>query len=236
MKPTLPKRFYKTAEAVETDGGFAVHLDGRTARTSAKNKMIVPTFALAEKLAAEWVAQGNEINPVTMPLTRIINPAIDSVAAMMAEVRADICAYAGSDLLCYRASEPEGLVARQTSAWDPVIRRVEAETGGRFTLAEGVMHVAQSEPTLTRFAAAIEHATPDPFILSAAHLMTSLTGSAILALSVTNGWLGAEPAWAAAHVDEDWTNDHWGVDAEAEARREARWKEFQAAALVVGLV
>jgi chaperone required for assembly of F1-ATPase len=198
--------------------------------------MIVPSFVLAEKLAAEWAAQGDHINPATMPITRIVNPAIDSVASMMDEVRADLCAYAGSDLLCYRAGEPDALVARQAAAWDPVVRRVEAETGGRFVIVTGMMHEAQPEATLARFAVAVERATPDAFALSAAHVLTSLTGSALLALSVTAGWIDAEAAWAAAHVDENWTNDHWGVDAEAEARKLARWKEFEAAAVVVGLV
>jgi chaperone required for assembly of F1-ATPase len=233
MKTQLPKRFYKTAEAVETDGGFAVHLDGRTARTTGKNRLILPSFDLARLIAAEWAAQGDHIDPVTMPLTRIAFPAIDSVSGKMSEVRADIASYAGSDLTCYRAAEPEALVARQSAAWNPVVRRVEAETGGRFVLAEGVMHQAQPEATLIRFAAALDHATPDAFTLSAAHVMTSLTGSALIALCVTAGWLAADAAWAAAHVDEDWTNDHWGVDAEAKARRAARWHEFAAAAAVV---
>jgi chaperone required for assembly of F1-ATPase len=236
MKPVLPKRFYKTAEAVEAEGGFAVHLDGRTARTPARNRLILPTIDLARQVAAEWAAQGDHIDPMAMPVTRIVNPAIDSVSSMMAEVRADIAAYAGSDMLCYRALEPQKLVARQDEAWNPVLARVEAETGARFILAQGVVHRAQSAASLARYAAALERATPDPFTLSATHVMTTLTGSALLALAVTAAWLDAEAAWTGAHVDEDWTNDHWGKDVEAMTRRAKRRTEFEAAADVARLM
>ncbi|MCU0831630.1 MAG: ATPase [Rhizobiaceae bacterium] len=233
MRPSLPKRFYKTAEAVETEHGFAVHLDGRTARTPARNRLFLPSFDLARRVAAEWAAQGDAVDPMTMPLTRIINPAIDAVGSKMGEVRADIVAYAGSDLLCYRAGEPETLVNRQHAVWDPVLRRAEAETGARFLLAEGVVHVAQGEADMARFASALERATTHPFTLAATHVMTTLTGSALLALSVAAGWLEPQAAWHAAHLDEDWTNEHWGVDAEAADRRARRERDFVAAAIIV---
>jgi chaperone required for assembly of F1-ATPase len=236
MRPAMPKRFYKEAEAVEMEGGFAVQLDGRTARTTSRNRLVLPSRALAQAVAAEFAAQGDQIDAMSMPVLRIVNPALDSVAGMMAEVREDIAAYAGSDLLCYRAAEPERLVARQDAVWTPVIRRAEAETGARFILAQGVMHQAQPGPTLSKFAAALERATPDPFTLAAAHVMTTLTGSALLALSVTAGWLDADAAWAAAHLDEDWTIEHWGEDAEASARRGARRIEFMAAARVAAIM
>jgi chaperone required for assembly of F1-ATPase len=236
MRPTLPKRFYKEAEAVEIDSGFAVQLDGRTARTPSRNRLVLPSLPLAQTVAAEFAAQRDLIDPMTMPVMRIVNPALDCVATLMGEVRADIAAYAGSDLLCYRAAEPERLVARQEAVWSPILRRAEAETGARFVLAQGVMHQAQPEATLLRFAAALERETPDPFTLAATHVMTTLTGSAVLALCVTAGWLDARSSWSAAHLDEDWTIEHWGEDAEAMARRAVRWIEFEAAGRVVRLM
>jgi chaperone required for assembly of F1-ATPase len=233
MRAVLPKRFYMAAEVVETNAGFAVQLDGRTAKTSGRKPLVVPTKALAELVAAEFDAQKEFINPFSMPVLRIVNPAIDSVSGLMGEVRADIANYAGTDLLCYRAHEPEKLIARQNAMWNPIIARVESEIGARFILAEGVMHVAQLQPTLAAFAAQLETATPDAFTLSATHVMTSLSGSAILALSVTTGWLAANDAWAAAHLDEDWTIEFWGDDLEAQTRRAKRWIEFEAAAKVV---
>jgi chaperone required for assembly of F1-ATPase len=136
-------------------------------------------------------------------------------------------------LLCYRANEPEKLIARQNAIWNPIIRRVEQEIGARFILAEGVMHVAQLHPTLDAFAKRLENATLDAFTLSATHVMTSLSGSAMLSLSVTAGWLSASDVWTAAHLDEDWTIEFWGEDLEAQARRAKRWIEFEAAAKVI---
>lgn len=236
MRPVLPKRFYKEAEAVEIEGGFAVQLDGRTARTPSRNRLVLPSWPLAQAVASEFAAQRDLIDPMSMPVLRIVNPALDSVCGLMGEVRADIAAYAGSDMLCYRAAEPERLVARQDAVWSPILRRAEAETGARFVLAEGIVHQAQPDATLARFAAALERATPDPFTLAACHVMTTLTGSAVLALSVASGWLDAQAAWSAAHLDEDWTIEHWGEDAEATARRTARWTEFEAAGRVVQMM
>ena len=70
----------------------------------------------------------------------------------------------------------------------------------------------------------------EPFRLAALHVMTTLSGSALLALAVEGRFLTAAEAWAAAHVDEDWNIAKWGEDAEATARRALRWRDMQSAA------
>ena len=169
-----------------------------------------------------------------MPLTRLLNSAIDGVAHTMAETRADILSYAGSDLICYRAEEPDTLVARQAHAFDPVLRWAAESLGARFNVTNGVMHVAQPPEALAAIGAALD-AYDDPVALAALSVMTTLTGSALLALAVARGFLSPEAAWQAAHVDEDFQSERWGADAEAVARREARWREFEAAAVAVSL-
>jgi chaperone required for assembly of F1-ATPase len=231
MRPPLPKRFYKSAGVAPRDGGFALELDGRQARTPAKNPLVLPTRPLAELIAAEWDAQTETIDPFAMPATRIANSAIDGVAAKMREVRDEIASYAGADLLCYRAGEPDALIAAQAAAWDPVLDWAHDEWGARFILSEGVRHVAQPEPTLQVVRAALEE-IDDPFALAALHVMTTLTGSALLALAVAHARLAAEEAWRAAHVDEDFQISRWGEDSEAATRRAARWREMEAAARV----
>ena len=141
--------------------------------------------------------------------------------------------YAGTDLLYYRAGEPEELVERQHAVWDPIIAWAERRFGGRFVLAEGVVHVAQPEPTLAAIPAAIER-FDDPFRLAGLHLATSLSGSALIALALAEGALDVDAAWAAAHVDEDWNIEKWGEDSEAMARRAKRSADFRAAALALG--
>ncbi len=226
-KPALPKRFYDEVSAAEQDGGFAVLLDGRTVRTPLKLQLIVPTRALAEAIAEEWAAQDAHIDPATMPLSRLAITAIDGVAQHAGDVAADIVRFAGNDLLCYRAESPEALIELQTKAWDPVLNWADAELGARFVLAEGVMPVVQSKAALKRIAGVVS--AYDPMGLTALHVMTTLTGSALLALAHALGLLSAEEAWAAAHVDEDWQVSQWGVDAEAAERREKRWQEMLAA-------
>jgi chaperone required for assembly of F1-ATPase len=234
MRPAPVRRFYKAVEVGEKDGRHGLMLDGRRARTPGRNPLAAQSRALMLEAAAEWERQGDTIDPTEMPLTRLLNSAIDGVAHTMAETRADILGYAGSDLLCYRAEEPETLAARQAQAFDPVLRWAAESLGARFNVTAGVMHVAQPPEALAAIGAPLD-AYDDPVALAALSVMTTLTGSALLALAVAHGFLLADAAWRAAHVDEDFQAERWGADAEAVARRKARWREFEAAATAIAL-
>jgi chaperone required for assembly of F1-ATPase len=231
-RPPLPKRFYKTAGVEERDSAFAVTLDGRGARTPGKRSLAFPTSDLAEAVAGEWAEQGAFIDPREMPLTRLANSTIDGVAGLMVETRADMAAYAGTDLLCYRAASPEALVALQAAAHDPVLDWARRTLGAGLTVTKGVIHVRQPEAALAAVRAALD-AIDDPFRVTALHVMTTLTGSVILALAVAHGRLPADEAWRAAHVDEDFQISQWGEDDEAMIRRAARWREMRAAATML---
>jgi chaperone required for assembly of F1-ATPase len=234
MRPLPVRRFYKAVELGEADGRHALLLDGRRARTPGRNSVSAGSRALMLEVAAEWERQSETIDPSEMPLTRLLNSAIDGVAYTMAETRADLLGYAGSDLLCYRAEEPETLVARQAQAFDPVLGWAAESLGARFNVTAGVMHVAQPPEALAAIGAALD-AYSDPVVLAALSVMTTLTGSALLALAVARGFLSAEAAWRAAHVDEDFQAERWGEDAEATARGKARRREFEAAATALAL-
>jgi chaperone required for assembly of F1-ATPase len=234
MRPAGIKRFFKQASVGAAEGGgFALLLDGRRARTPAKKPLILPTRALAEAVAAEWAGQGATIDPAAMPLTRLANSALDGVAAAMEATRVEIAGYAGADHLCYRAEAPEALVAAETEPFDSVLDWAGEALGAKFLVAQGVVHVRQSEGALQAVRAALR-SVEDPFALAALHVMTSLTGSALLALVVARGRLSAEEAWRIAHVGEDFQIANWGEDEEAKDRRAARWRDFEAAARVVG--
>ncbi|GJD68825.1 ATP12 family chaperone protein [Methylobacterium gnaphalii] len=233
-KPVLPKRFYKEAGFSETEAGFGLTLDGRPARTPARNLLRLPTRALAERVAAEWQAQAEVIDPAKMPLTRLANSAIDGVAERRDEVAADLGAYAGTDLVAYRASDPPRLIAAQSEAWDPIVDWARDALGARLVLSEGVMHVTQPDETVAAIRAEIGR-VDGTFRLAALHAMTTLTGSLLIALAVLHGRLTAEQAWAAAHVDETFQASVWGSDAEAEARLVTRKAEFEAAAATAAL-
>jgi chaperone required for assembly of F1-ATPase len=231
MRPVVLSRFYERASVAPVEGGFALLLDGRGARTPAKNRLTFPTQALAELAAQEWVAQGATIDPATMPITRIANSTIDGVAAAMAETRSEIAGFAETDLLFYRAGAPEKLVEAQAAAFDPVLDWAHEGYGVRFSLAEGVIHLRQPERSLEAIRAALT-AIDEPFALAALHVMTTLTGSVLLALAVFRGALSAGEAWRIAHVDEDFQIAVWGEDDEAMARRAARWREMAGAAAI----
>ncbi len=230
MRPAGIKRFFAAANVGQAEGGgFALLLDGRRARTPAKKPLILPTRALAEAIAAEWAGQGETIVPAAMPLTRLANSALDGVAAAMEATRTEVAGYARADLLCYRAEAPEALVAAEAAAFDPVLDWAGQALGAKFVAAAGVVHVGQPEAALATVRAALD-AFDCPFALTALHVMTSLTGSVLLALAVVRARLSAEQAWRIGHVGEDFQIARWGVDDEARGRRAARWRDFEAAA------
>lgn len=240
LRKTLPKRFYKEATAEARDGAFALLLDGRPAKTPARNALALPTLAAARELAAEWARQEEFIDPGSMPLTRIANSAIDGVAREMAATAADVAKYGASDLICYRAGETEDLARAQAASWDKVLDFARENLGARLICAEGINFAEQPEPARRAILEAVEKIAGDeasgPFALAALHVMTTLTGSALLALAVAHGALTPEEAWTAAHVDEDFQMKVWGVDEQAMARRERRWAEMEAAARLLETV
>jgi len=233
-RPELRKRFYERAHVGEAgEGGYPVLLDGKPVRTPARRLLAAPTAALAQAIADEWNAQEKSIDPARMPLTRLANVTIDAVAAAAGPVADEVVAYLGTDLVCYRADGPEGLVARQTEIWDPVLDFARDELGARFVQVEGVMHAAQPKEAIAAARAGIP---ADIWRLAAVSSITTLTGSALIALALAHGALGTDEAWGAAHVDEDWQMAQWGRDDIALSRRAFRQAEFEAAAMVLALV
>jgi chaperone required for assembly of F1-ATPase len=233
-RPSLRKRFYDRASVAETGEGGEVQilLDGKPVKTPARNALATPTRPLAHAIAAEWDAQKELINPAHMPLTRLANAAIDAVRDASAAVTDEVAEYLGTDLLCYRADAPAALVDMQSAAWDPILAWAREQFGARFMLAQGVMHVTQPRETIAAVRAAIPD---DPWRLAAVSSITTLTGSALLALALAHGAIDADTAWAAAHVDEDWQTSQWGKDDLALKRRAFREAEFRAAVTALKL-
>ena len=232
MRPTLRRRFYDKATVEGRAEGFAILLDGKPVRTPARRLLTAPAPALAEAIAAEWDAQKEVIDPAAMPLTRLANSIIDGVAPTPLPVAEEIAQYLGSDLLFYRAEGPQALVERQARQWDPVLAWARDVLGARFLLAAGVMFVEQPEEAMAAAKAAIP---ADAWRLGAVSSITTLTGSALLALAMLRGRLSVDEAWAAAHVDEDWNMEFWGRDERALERRTYRFAEMLAAAEVLRL-
>ncbi|MEC9434996.1 MAG: ATP12 family protein [Pseudomonadota bacterium] len=233
---SAPKRFWTQAACRPAEGGagWAVRLDGKPLRTPGGAELLAPTQALGEATAAEWNAQGERLDPATLPLTKALNTVIDRVTTHHAEVVGMIAEYGGSDLICYRAPHPRPLAERQAEAWDPWLAWAETRHGARLTCAEGVMHVAQPAEALAALTAAV--AAHDPHRLAALHELVTLSGSLVLGLAVSEGALGAEDGWRLSRLDEDFQAEHWGEDAEAAEVAALKRRDFLQARRLLDLL
>lgn len=224
MSGWTAKRFWKAARVEPCEGGFTVTLDGRAVKTPAKALLVVPTRAMAEAVAAEWDAQQGKVDPGTMPMTRAANSAIDKVTVQFDEVVGLLADYGGSDLLCYRATGPAELVARQAAGWDPLLDWSATVLHAPLRVTEGVVPVAQDPRSLARLKARV--AALGVFELTAFHDLVSISGSLVLALAVIDGRLAVEEAWTLSRIDEAWQTELWGHDEEADRAEAVRHAAF----------
>jgi chaperone required for assembly of F1-ATPase len=228
------KRFYAQAAVSPEEGGVAILLDGRPVRTPARNGLRVPTEELAEAIAGEWNAQGERVDPHSMPLTGLANAAIDRVAPDPAAFGRTLAEYGESDLLCYRADGPQSLVDRQEEMWEPLLAWARTRFGVDFEITSGVMHRRQPAATVDQLGRAV--AARGPFQLAGLAPLVTIAGSLIIALALAEGTIGLETAWNAAMLDEAWQAEQWGADPLAAASLENRRREFDAAYLFLTLL
>ncbi len=228
------KRFYKAATVVAGEVDFAILLDGRPVKTPAKSPLAVPFEPLAEAIAAEWNAQGEEIDPASMPMTGLANAVIDRVAAQRETFIADIARFGETDLICYRAEGPQELIQRQEDAWDALIVWAREVLGAPLIPVEGIMAKDQPEKGLAAICKAV--AAHSDYQLVVLSKLTSLSGSVVMALALSRGAFAAEELWQASLVDELWQEERWGADEWAEKHRTDREHDFLAAARFLAMV
>lgn len=234
VRQELPKRFYKEVGVGAVGADFAVTLDGKTPRTPGMKPVVVPSEPLARAMSAEWAAQGEFIDPATMPVVRLVNSAIEAGEERLPAFREEVVKYAGNDLLLYRADTPRELVAEQERLWDAALVLLARRFDVVFQPTMGIVHQPQPPSTLARFADVL---SPEPFLpLVAMVSLTGLTGSGLLAMSLRHGLLSPDDAWTAAHVDEDHNIRLWGEVDEARERRAKRRLEYDAAVAVLEMM
>lgn len=222
------KRFHKQAGAAAVEGGFAVQLDGRGIKTPAGRKLEVPSEKLALAIAAEWDAQGDEIKPHTMPLTQLASTALDRVGPERAAITEQLLAYAGTDLLCYRAQSPSDLVTMQTQAWQPLLDWAATQLDAGLVTTTALIAVDQPAGALHALAAKLD--SYDVWRLTVAQAACAASGSLILALALVEGRVDGEGCFTASNIDEAHQIALWGDDAEAADRREKLRRDILAAA------
>ncbi len=233
-KVQLPKRFYKKAEVGEAAEGFSILLDGRATKTPGRAAITVPSHDLAALMVAEWDAQASHIDAASMPVVRLVNSAVEGGEAALGAIRNEILSFVGNDLLLFRADNPVELVTMQEQHWDTMLTKICQHFSVKFRPVVGLIHEDQPETTLNRLKGSL--AGLNFFAATALMSITGLTGSGLLALALRHRLANGGAAWDAAHADEDYNALVWGADAEAEARRDKRRAEFDAALKVLELV
>lgn len=228
------KRFWKDVALAETAAGWGISLDARALKTPARATLIVASRALADAIAEEWRACGDEIHPHQMPLTGLANAAVDHVAPDPDKFRKALALYAEGDLLCYRADHPAKLIAAQAAAWDPVLAWARTRFDAEFVVVAGIMHVPQPPATIAALAAALAPASP--FELAALSPIVTLGGSLVTALALFESAIDLDKAWDVVTVDDRWQLDQWGADDEALASLANRRADFAAAARFLTLL
>jgi chaperone required for assembly of F1-ATPase len=228
------KRFWTKAEAVPTDDGYAVELDGRRVKTPARRDLTLPTKRLADSVAAEWNDSGEEVDPRAMPLTGLANAAIDRISSNRAEFAAGLAKYGESDLLCYRAQRPASLVTLQSDEWDPLLHWAERHYGTEFTIAPGIMHTAQPEDATAKLRAELDRL--DAFQLAGISPLVTIGGSLVTALAIFHHSVAPEDGWWVVSLDDRWQAEQWGDDAEASLALDSRRDDFLAGARFLSLL
>lgn len=213
-------RFWDKAEAVEEPGGYGVRLDGRTLRVPAGVALLVPSAPLAEAIAAEWQQAGaetREMEYTDVPLTRLAGTAQLRIVPDPAPNAAAIAAFGESDLLCYRAVSPAALVARQDTAWNPLIDWARIDLSAALTITTGIIHVGQHPAALAALRQAVD--AVGPWKLAGLGIIVPALGSLVLGLAVAHGRLDVSSAHELAIVDDTFQAELWGDDDLAVARR-----------------
>lgn len=218
------KRFWKSAAAAPAEGGWRVELDGRPIRTQGGAAQVVPTPALADALAAEWAAQGDDVDPAAFPMRDLADFAIDHVRPAPAATVERVLRYAETDTLCYRADPEDALFRRQQDLWEPLLKALEMRLGIRMERISGIIHRAQPAASLDALRADV--ARHGPFALSAINGLAPLAASLTVALAAVEPGADADALFAAANAEEDWQAEQWGWEWTAEDNRKLRLDAF----------
>jgi len=228
------KRFFENSRIEATNGGYAVTLDGRTINTPGGVPFIVAHEGLASAVAAEWDAQEKIIHPETMPLTGFCCTTIDTVATGRIAILDQLLKYAESDLLCYRADQPEDLRNHQDSHWQPLLDWAAETYGAQLNVTSGVLPVDQPLEAIANLRSPVE--SLDDYQLTVLASVTQAAGSLVIGLCVIAGRLDADAAFEASQLDETWQIKKWGEDSEAANRRTLLHGEIRDAVRFLDLV
>ena len=218
------RRFYQKVEKVKDNDGWIILLDGKTIKTPARKTLFLPTIALAENIVLEWEEQDLEIDPLTMPLTGYAYSAIDRSQPMKNQLIEHICAYAQSDVLCYRVEKPIDLAERQEAEWQPVLDWLFVSRGIDLRVTSGISQVEQEPVVLELVKSNVS--SFDQYQLTGLHAATISSGSVVLALALIDKFIDFEKILELSSLEELYQMEKWGRDIEIIQRHEALRQEI----------
>ena len=228
------KKFYSEVAVASAGSTCSVALDGRSLKTPDQANYCLPTWNLANAIAAEWRAQGDEIDPKSMPLTMIASAAVDRAASKPEDVIDSIMRFAATDLLCYRAERPAQLVEKQNETWQPLLDWASVSLDAKLETTVGIVPIEQDGEAIAALRKKL--LTCDHFKLAALHVLSAALGSIILALAVFECHIDVEQAVEASQLDEAFQANQWGEDDEAGERRQSVRAEATVAAQFLTLL
>lgn len=227
------KRFYKKVSVSEQGNMYTVLLDGKAIKTPEKSLFVMPTKKMAEAAAKEWGAQEQDIDPISMPITKLINTAIDRVDRRREDIIDELVNYVGSDQLCYRAEEPIELIELQNELWNPLLSRMKENHDISLKLTTGITFIQQDPMALNKIRVLLQKI--ESYKLTAFYSMITINGSVSIGFNLFEGHIDVEHAWDAGQLDENFQTSQWGVDDEAEIRRDNLKSELKNAAYFLTL-
>ena len=227
----MMKRFYTLASHKKTADGFEVQLDGKTVKTPLGQDVVAPTKAMADAIVLEWAAQEEKVKPETMPLTQLLITAIDKIRDRTA-ITESVMRYLDTDLVCYWTKEPEELAKLQKENWGAWVKWFDEHFEVPLDTTKTLDAITQDPEAHKRVWNYIE--ALDDYYFTVLHVMTSLSGSLVLALAFTEGDISPEEIFEASYLEELYRGEIYNEDVHGaapneEAEREAFKKDAAAA-------
>jgi chaperone required for assembly of F1-ATPase len=219
----MMKRFYTLVSTRKTDDGYVLQLDGKTVKTPSGQEIAAPTQALADAIVLEWAAQEEKVKPDTMPLTQILTTAIDKIRDREA-ITESVMRYLDTDMVCYWAKEPEEIAKRQKEVWGRWIKWFEEHYEVPLYTTKKIDAIKQDPEAHKRAWNYIE--SLDAYYFTVLHIMTSLSGSLVMALALSEGDITVDELFQASYLEELYRGELYNEELHGAAPNEEAEREL----------
>ena len=213
------RKFWKTVKVKKnSSNSYEILLDKNVLKTPLKKDLIIQNSKIAEEIYKEWNQDTNILDTDAMIFYGIISTSIDKISNNRILYVNEILNFIDTDLICYRAEEPNDLVQWQSKNWDPILLKVEKYINNKIDVFKGIMPSKQNKGIkfkITKFLTKFSDLE-----IIALHRITNITGSVFLSLCILNNDIVKEKVFNLAYLDELWQAKNWGNEQEASNNRE----------------